>query len=41
MVEVRGTTWQAKNTGDADLPANAACIVIARDGLRLVVKPKT
>ena len=39
-VEVRGTTWQARNAGATDLPANAACIVISRDGLRLVVTPK-
>ena len=39
-VEVRGTTWQARNSGSADLPANALCTVISRDGLRLVVTPK-
>jgi len=40
-VEVRGTTWQAKNAGATDLPANASCVVISRDGLRLVVTPKS
>ncbi len=41
MVEVRGTTWQARNAGETELPANASCTVISRDGLRLVVKPKS
>jgi membrane protein implicated in regulation of membrane protease activity len=39
-VELRGSNWKARNAGPADLPANAPCIIVSREGLRLVVKPK-
>ncbi len=39
-VELRGSTWQARNDGTAPLETNAACIVAARDGLKFIVKPK-
>jgi inner membrane protein len=39
-IELRGSIWKARNAGDADLPANAMCTIVSRDGLHLVVKPK-
>jgi hypothetical protein len=39
-IELRGTTWRARNAGETDLAANASCTITARDGLLLVVKPQ-
>jgi inner membrane protein len=39
-IEMRGTTWKARNAGDTDLPDKAACVIVAREGLLLVVKPQ-
>jgi membrane protein implicated in regulation of membrane protease activity len=39
-VELRGSVWQARNGGTADIAQNSACVISARVGLSLVVKPK-
>jgi len=37
-VEVRGTTWSARNIGSSPLARGKRCIVISTDSLTLVVK---
>ena len=37
-VEVRGTTWSARNVGAASLPTHARCIVVREERLTLLVK---
>jgi membrane protein implicated in regulation of membrane protease activity len=39
-IELRGSTWQARNDGTVLLDKNSQCTVISRDGLSFVVKPK-
>jgi inner membrane protein len=39
-IELRGSIWHARNSDDSDLLENAACIIIAREGIQLVVKHK-
>jgi membrane protein implicated in regulation of membrane protease activity len=39
-IELRGSIWNARNSGTADLPANAACTIVAREGIRMVVTLK-
>jgi hypothetical protein len=39
-IELRGSTWQARNDGTVQLDKNSHCTVISRDGLSFVVKPK-
>lgn len=39
-IELRGSTWQARNDGTVQLEKNSHCTVISRDGLTFVVKPK-
>jgi inner membrane protein len=39
-VELRGSTWQARNGGTVPLAINGACSVVSRDGLKFVVQPK-
>ena len=36
-VEVRGTTWSARNVGTASLPTHARCIVVREERLTLLV----
>ena len=37
-VEVRGTTWSARNVGTSTLPRGARCTVVRTDRLTLLVK---
>lgn len=37
-VEVRGTTWSARNVGDSSLPHGARCNVVRSERLTLLVK---
>jgi inner membrane protein len=39
-IELRGTIWLARNSGAADLPENAACTIVAREGIKMVVTLK-
>lgn len=39
-IELRGSTWNARNGDTVDLPANASCTIIARDGLHMIVSLK-
>lgn len=39
-IEMRGTTWQARNGDSVDLPAKALCVVQSREGLGFVVTLK-
>jgi inner membrane protein len=39
-VELRGSVWQARNGGAADIAQNSLCVISAREGLLVVVKPK-
>jgi membrane protein implicated in regulation of membrane protease activity len=39
-VELRGSVWKALNSGEHELPRDAACIINARDGLKFIVKQK-
>jgi inner membrane protein len=39
-VELRGSTWQARNSGSADLAQGAACTIVAREGIKMVVTQK-
>jgi membrane protein implicated in regulation of membrane protease activity len=36
-IELRGTIWHARNSGTVDLPENAACTIVTREGIRLTV----
>lgn len=38
-VELRGSTWKARNMGDRGLPQGAPCRVVSRDGLGVAVRP--
>jgi membrane protein implicated in regulation of membrane protease activity len=40
-VELRGTTWSARNTGTTPLPRGHRCVVVRTDRLTLLVKPDT
>lgn len=40
-IELRGTTWKARNVGTIDVPENGSCIIIDREGLLLTVSSKT
>jgi membrane protein implicated in regulation of membrane protease activity len=37
-IEVRGTTWTARNAGLATLPMGQRCVVVRREGLTLFVQ---
>ena len=37
-IELRGTGWTARNGGISDLPANAECKIISRDGLKFIIE---
>jgi membrane protein implicated in regulation of membrane protease activity len=39
-VELRGSVWQARNGGAADIARDSPCVIAAREGLLFVVKPK-
>ena len=39
-VELRGSIWSARNEGTVDLPKDAPCTVVAREGLKMVVTIK-
>jgi membrane protein implicated in regulation of membrane protease activity len=39
-VELRGSVWKVRNDGDTGLAKDASCTIMARDGLKLIVKPK-
>jgi membrane protein implicated in regulation of membrane protease activity len=39
-IELRGTIWHARNSGTADLPENAFCAIVAREGIHMVVTLK-
>lgn len=39
-VELRGTTWNATNSGESALPKGAACVVEKVNGLTLTVRAK-
>ena len=39
-IEMRGTSWQARNSSTTNLAANSECTIVARDGLRMIVTPK-
>lgn len=39
-IELRGTVWNGKNDSTTDLSKNEQCIITARDGLLLILKPK-
>ena len=39
-IELRGTVWHARNSGTVDLPENAACTIVTREGIRLTVTAK-
>jgi membrane protein implicated in regulation of membrane protease activity len=39
-IELRGSIWNARNSGTEDLAENAACTIISRDGIRMVVTLK-
>lgn len=39
-VELRGSAWDARNIGDADLASGSRCIVELVDGLTLTVRPE-
>ena len=39
-IELRGSTWQARNDGAVHLDKNGQCVVISRNGLAFVVKAK-
>ena len=36
-IELRGSIWNARNSGAADLPQDGQCTVVAREGLKMVV----
>jgi inner membrane protein len=36
-IELRGSIWHARNNGTVDLPENAACTIVAREGIGMVV----
>lgn len=36
-IELRGSTWYARNNGSVDVPENAQCTIVAREGIRMVV----
>jgi inner membrane protein len=37
-IDLRGTVWEARNEGDADIAAGARCVVVRVDGLTLHVR---
>ena len=39
-VELRGTTWSARNTGTTPLPRGHRCVVVRTERLTLLVKPE-
>jgi membrane protein implicated in regulation of membrane protease activity len=39
-IELRGSIWNARNSGTSDLPENAACTIVAREGIKMVVASK-
>jgi membrane protein implicated in regulation of membrane protease activity len=39
-IELRGTIWHARNSGTVDMPENAACTIVTREGIRLTVTAK-
>jgi membrane protein implicated in regulation of membrane protease activity len=39
-VELRGTTWSARNTGSTPLPRGHRCVVVRTERLTLLVKPE-
>lgn len=39
-IEMRGTTWQARNAGSTDIQIGNDCIIVSRDGLTLTTKLK-
>jgi membrane protein implicated in regulation of membrane protease activity len=39
-VELRGTTWSARNTGSTPLPRGHRCVVVRAERLTLLVKPE-
>ena len=39
-VELRGTTWSARNTGSTPLARGHRCVVVRTDRLTLLVKPE-
>ena len=39
-VELRGTTWSARNTSSTPLPRGRRCVVIRAERLTLLVKPE-
>jgi membrane protein implicated in regulation of membrane protease activity len=39
-VELRGTTWSARNTGSSPLPRGHRCVVVRAERLTLLVKPE-
>jgi membrane protein implicated in regulation of membrane protease activity len=39
-VELRGSIWKARNTGDKNLNEKDSCVILSREGLLFVVKPK-
>jgi membrane protein implicated in regulation of membrane protease activity len=39
-VELRGTTWSARNTGSTPLARGHRCVVVRADRLTLLVKPE-
>ena len=39
-VELRGTTWSARNTGSAPLARGHRCVVVRAERLTLLVKPE-
>lgn len=39
-VELRGTTWSARNTGSTPLPRGQRCVVVRAERLTLLVKPE-
>jgi inner membrane protein len=39
-IELRGTVWSGRNDSPVDISKNDQCIITARDGLLLIVKPK-
>jgi len=36
-IELRGTIWHARNSGIVDLPVNAACTIVTREGIQMTV----
>jgi len=39
-IELRGTVWVARNSGTVDLPENAACTIVTREGIHMTVAAK-